>query len=58
VQFTTLSEDEARGVAMGFWDDVNGPNLDLNIRPTRGRATAILRKGPNHQVSWVRIRKV
>ncbi len=58
VQFTTLSEDEARVVAQGFWDEVNGPNLDLNIRPTRGRATAILRKGPNHQVSWVRIRRV
>ena len=34
------------------------PILELNIRPTRGRATAILRKGENHAVNWVRIRKV
>lgn len=58
VRFTTLSEADALAVAQGFWDDVNGPNLEVNIRPTRGRATAILRKGANHQVSWVRIRKV
>ncbi len=44
--------------ATDIWDAINGPNLDLNIRPTRARATAILRKGPDHQVSWVRIRKV
>ncbi len=30
----------------------------MNIKPTRGRATAILRKTKNHKVSWVRIRKV
>ncbi len=58
VRFSSLSEAEARSLALEYWDKVNGPNLDLNIRPTRGRATAILRKGPDHQVSWVRIRKV
>jgi type I pantothenate kinase len=58
VRFSSMSEAEATEMALGIWDTVNGPNLDLNIRPTRGRATAILRKGPDHQVSWVRIRKV
>jgi type I pantothenate kinase len=58
VRFGSLSEAEATTMALDIWDSVNGPNLDLNIRPTRGRATAILRKGPDHQVSWVRIRKV
>ena len=29
-----------------------------NILPTRGRATAILRKDADHRVEWVRIRKV
>ncbi len=58
VRFSSLSQDEASKVALDIWDSVNGPNLELNIRPTRGRATAILRKGPDHQVSWVRIRKV
>ncbi len=58
VRFGQLSEAEATGVAIDIWDRINGPNLELNIRPTRARATAILRKGPDHQVSWVRIRKV
>lgn len=58
VRFSSLSETEATQMALNIWDTVNGPNLDMNIRPTRGRATVILRKGANHQVSWVRIRKV
>ncbi len=41
-----------------LWDTINGPNLATNILPTRGRATAILRKDPDHRVEWVRIRKV
>jgi type I pantothenate kinase len=58
VRFSSLSQAEATKMALDIWDSVNGPNLELNIRPTRGRATAILRKRPDHQVSWVRIRKV
>ncbi len=58
VRYGQLSEAEAVREAIEIWDQINGPNLELNIRPTRGRATAILRKGPGHQVSWVRIRKI
>lgn len=58
VRYGRLSEVEATQVALDIWGRINGPNLELNIRPTRARATAILRKGPDHQVSWVRIRKV
>ncbi len=58
VRYGQLTKDEAVEVALDIWDRVNGPNLELNIRPTRGRATAILRKDADHQVSWVRIRKV
>ena len=57
-RYGELSEPDAIETAQSIWDAINGPNLELNIRPTRGRATAILRKGPSHQVSWVRIRKV
>ena len=57
-RYTQLSEAEALRLATSFWDTINGPNLEQNVRPTRGRATAILRKGENHQVNWVRIRKV
>lgn len=57
-RYASLDADEALRLAGGIWDTINGPNLELNIRPTRGRATAILRKGHNHEVRWVRIRKI
>ncbi len=57
-RYADISDADALTTASTFWDTINGPNLELNIRPTRGRATAILRKSENHQVSWVRIRKV
>jgi type I pantothenate kinase len=58
VRYGQLSESQAKVMASDIWDTVNGPNLSLNIKPTRGRATVILRKSANHQVNWVRIRKV
>ena len=57
-RFAELSRDEAVQQAQRLWDTINGPNLSQNIRPTRGRATAILRKASDHRVEWVRIRKV
>ncbi|RMB58466.1 type I pantothenate kinase [Tessaracoccus antarcticus] len=57
-QFTTLGDTEAWDFASQVWDDINGPNLRFNIVPTRDRATAILRKGPNHSVQTIAIRKV
>ena len=52
--------DEAAAVARAeqIWAEINGPNLEDNIFPTRGRATLVLRKGPEHQVTQVRLRKV
>jgi len=57
-RFAEMPEAEAIGQASDIWDAVNGPNLVANIKPTRGRATAILRKAADHKVSWVRIRKI
>jgi type I pantothenate kinase len=57
-RYADLSREEAIRQAQYVWDTINGPNLSLNIRPTRGRATAILRKSGDHRVEWVRIRKV
>jgi len=59
--FTRYADLTAAGAvrqAEQLWDTINGPNLEENIQPTRGRATAILRKGHDHRVEWVRIRKV
>jgi type I pantothenate kinase len=57
-RFAELTEEQAVATAQGVWDAVNGPNLVQNIRPTRGRATVVLRKGLAHNIEWVRIRKV
>ena len=57
-RYGELSVEQAVQQAERVWDTINGPNLEQNIRPTRGRATAILRKDPDHHVRWVRIRKV
>jgi type I pantothenate kinase len=57
-RYADLSQEQAVRQARYVWDTINGPNLSQNIRPTRGRATAILRKASDHRVEWVRIRKV
>ncbi|MDR1791174.1 MAG: type I pantothenate kinase [Propionibacteriaceae bacterium] len=57
-RYAELSKDQAIAVARDLWDTINGPNLSLNIQPTRGRATIVLRKDERHHVAWVRIRKI
>ncbi len=57
-RFADLTEEDAVDTAGAVWDTINGPNLVQNIRPTRGRATVVLRKGLAHNIEWVRIRKI
>jgi type I pantothenate kinase len=57
-RYAGLDAGAAVQQAETLWDTINGPNLVANILPTRGRATAILRKAGDHRVEWVRIRKV
>jgi len=57
-RFAALTDDEARATATGIWREVNGPNLEQNIQPTRGRATLVLEKGPDHSVRQIRLRKL
>ena len=52
-----LSEQEAIETASNIWDNINGLNLKQNILPTRERANLILRKGENHEVELVKLRK-
>lgn len=56
-RFADLSEDEARQRARDIWGSINEPNLVRNILPTRPRASLVLRKGADHAVSSVLIRK-
>lgn len=57
-RFAVLSEEEAIAAANDVWKNINELNLRENIKPTRERAHLILRKGPDHQVQSVRLRKI
>ncbi|MFI7441014.1 type I pantothenate kinase [Nonomuraea indica] len=52
-----LSHEEATHFAVNVWRDINERNLVENIAPTRGRADLVLKKGPDHSVSRVRLRR-
>ena len=56
--YASLTDEEATARAGEIWDTINAPNLARNIAPTRSRATIILRKGANHQVESVSLRKL
>ncbi len=56
-RYADLSETEARETALRIWSTVNEPNLLDNIKPTRSRATVILRKGHDHRMKSVHLRK-
>jgi len=55
--YTKLSEQEAREKAQSIWHSINGKNLQSNILPTKERAQLILRKGVNHTVEEILLRK-
>ncbi len=57
-RYAALSDEEAIHRAMRLWEQINEPNLVLNIRPTRERARLVLTKGPDHAVTGVKLRKV
>lgn len=57
-QFSTISPDELRTRGRDIWERINRPNLIENIAPTRSRADIVLRKGANHRIERVLIRKL
>jgi type I pantothenate kinase len=57
-RYATLSEEEARETALSIWRSINLLNLQENILPTRQRADLILRKGADHAVETVALRKL
>lgn len=57
-KYSKVSHEEALEVAKGLWDRINLLNLRENIKPTRPRADLILRKGPDHLVERVALRKL
>ncbi|MBN9045153.1 MAG: type I pantothenate kinase [Rhizobiales bacterium] len=57
-RYSQLSEQEARTIGEGLWRNINLRNLRENILPTRPRADLILRKGSNHLIREVALRKI
>lgn len=57
-RYASLTEEEAKETAADFWNRINLPNLEQNIRPTRSRATLVLKKSSDHSVSTVLLRKI
>ncbi len=57
-QFSQMPEEEMVERALGIWESINKPNLVENIEPTRSRANIVLRKGPDHIITDVLMRKI
>ena len=57
-RYAAISEEEALKIAEGLWTNTNLKNLRENILPTRPRADLILRKGQNHLIEEVALRKL
>ena len=57
-RYAEMPFDKALGRANEIWQTINLPNLVQNILPTRNRATLVLRKGNNHTVESVLLRKL
>jgi len=56
-RYIHLSATEAADFASHIWHTINAPNLRDNILPTRERANLILKKGADHSIHQVRLRK-
>jgi type I pantothenate kinase len=56
--YAHLTHDEAITTARGIWREINGKNLRENIEPTRARAGLVLRKGADHRVTDVALRRL
>jgi type I pantothenate kinase len=57
-RFANLDHDEAVAFSHDIWSSINEPNLLQNVLPTRSRADLVLRKGADHKVKSVLLRKL
>ena len=57
-RYASLTFEEADQFARSVWKEINAVNLVENIESTRERADLILRKGPDHGVAEVLLRKL
>ncbi|OYU89199.1 MAG: type I pantothenate kinase [Bradyrhizobiaceae bacterium PARB1] len=57
-RYAVLSDEEATATALAIWERTNLANLEDNILPTRPRATLILKKGADHVIENVALRRL
>jgi type I pantothenate kinase len=57
-RYALLSDEEAIATATAIWERTNLANLEDNILPTRPRATLILKKGADHGIETVALRRL
>jgi len=57
-RFANLKDEEAEDVANNIWEEINLKNLEENILPTRNRASLIAKKGKDHNINELWIRKI
>jgi type I pantothenate kinase len=57
-RYAALTDKEARDTANRIWETINLVNLRENLLPTRQRADLILRKGADHIIHSVWLRKL
>jgi type I pantothenate kinase len=57
-RYAEMPIEQALARATEIWETINLPNLIENILPTRSRATLVLKKGDNHRVESVLLRKL
>lgn len=57
-RYASLSDEAALETATRIWNSINLVNLRENILPTRPRADLVLRKGADHKVRSVFLRKL
>src|SRR6185437_4283383 len=57
-RYALLSDAEATATAIAIWERTNLANLEDNILPTRPRATLIMKKGADHVVETVALRRL
>ncbi|MBG1232733.1 type I pantothenate kinase [Aestuariivirga litoralis] len=57
-RYAALDDATARATATRIWETINLVNLRENILPTRPRADLVLRKGTDHKVRSVFLRRI
>ena len=57
-RYSKFSDKQATDKALALWNTINLVNLQENILPTRPRATLILKKGSDHVIETVSLRRL